>query len=136
MKNIIFIIIGVIIGVGALFFFGPTTQQEEQTQLTGPISYNCELSGGAFTNGECVCPIASFQTQDEMYDKETGFCQSDVGGPAGDAFNASIGLPWGEYSYWNQIIVKLCEESDGEISGIACICPLEKTYDKTTGQCR
>lgn len=103
--------------------------------LTGPIRYNCELSGGSFTNGHCICPTEGMQTQTDMYDTSTGFCQSSAGGPIGDAFNASIGLPYGDYSHWMQIVMKLCTDSGGDISGVACICPEDKNYSKTNGRC-
>lgn len=104
--------------------------------VTGPIKYNCELSGGSFKNGSCTCTIEADQTQESMYDKDTGFCQSTIGGPAGDAFNASVGLPYGEYAYWTQIVTDLCTNSGGNISGAACICPLSKTYSKVSGRCQ
>ena len=71
------------------------------------IKHNCELSGGSFANGKCTCDVEENlgQTQEMMYDKNTGYCQSTHGGPAGDAFNASIGLPYGEYSYWPQVVM-------------------------------
>lgn len=99
------------------------------------VQYNCELSGGVFDKGECACPLESFQTHDEMYDETTGFCQSSMGGPAGDAFYASVGLPHGEYFHWNGIITSLCEESGGTVSGAACKCPKGTTYDQTSGIC-
>lgn len=101
----------------------------------GAVKYNCELSGGTFENGACACFLESFQTQEEMYDASTGFCQSSFGGPAGDAFAASVGLPHGSYEYWNRILVNLCEDSGGSRSGAACICPDGKTFSKETGEC-
>lgn len=106
--------------------------------LIGAARYNCELSAGIFENGRCICPIdegVSGQTQETQYDKNTGFCQSTIGGPIGDAFNASSGLPYGEYDYWTGIILGLCTESGGEISGVACICPSDKAYSKLNGKC-
>ncbi len=110
---------------------------QSSTLPLGPIRYNCELSGGSFENDRCTCLIEEElgQTQELMYDKETGFCQSTHGGPAGDAFNASIGLPHGGYGYWTQIVMDLCTNSGGNIFGAACICPADKTYSKTNGKC-
>lgn len=102
----------------------------------GAIKYNCELSGGIFKDNHCICSIEDFQTQEMMYDKNTGFCQSTHGGPAGDAFFASSGLPFGYYSFWMGIMMDLCETSGGSISGVACICPSEKTFSKTNGKCQ
>ncbi len=51
--------------------------------------YNCELSLGTFENGTCTCPLENDQTQEEMYDETTGFCQSTMGGPAGAALEAA-----------------------------------------------
>lgn len=121
----------------------PVTQNSQsnpnsQPILTGPIRYNCELSGGSFNAGHCKCPLdegVPGQSQETMYDVNTGFCQSTIGGPAGDAFNASVGLPYGKYAFWTQIVTSLCTNSGGNISGSACICPADKTYSKTTGKC-
>jgi hypothetical protein len=125
--------------VGILVVFVILARQEKLSYasplIAGPIRYNCELSGGTFQNDRCTCRIEGFQTQELMYDKDTGFCQSTVGAPAGDAFNASIGLPYGEYDYWTQIVVDLCTNSGGNISGAACICPSGKNYSKTNGRC-
>lgn len=114
----------------------PTVVQTEISVVPGgAVKYNCELSGGTFENGACVCSLEGPESQEEMYDESTGFCQSAIGGPAGDAFAASIGLPYGEYGYWNDIMVNLCEGSDGSRSGAACICPEGKTFSKQTGEC-
>lgn len=102
----------------------------------GAIKYNCELSLGTFKDGRCECILEMAQTQEEMYDEQTGYCQSTQGGPAGDAFNASIGLPFADYSFWSGIVLGLCEESGGSISGVSCICPSGKTYDETSGMCK
>jgi hypothetical protein len=135
MKNIIFVIVGLLIGAGAVWL-ATSQQMVEKKQLTGPIQYNCELSAGSFKNGACECPIGEGQTQDMMYDKNTGFCQSDIGGPSGDAFPASIGLPYGDYGFYQDIIFNLCENSGGSLSGAACICDTGNNYDKATGQCK
>lgn len=70
-----------------------------------------------------------------MYDKNTGYCQTTYGGPGGDAFFASIGLPYADYGYWTGIIMNLCTDSGGTISGVACICPTDKNYNKMNGKC-
>lgn len=102
----------------------------------GAIKYNCELSAGTFKDSRCECELEAEQTQEEMYDEQTGFCQSSHGGPAGNAFFTSSGLPSGYYSFWTGIILDLCLKSGGNISGVACICPSGKTYDQTTGVCK
>ncbi len=105
------------------------------SEIAGAVRYNCELSGGVVENGACVCSIEEFQTQDQVYDKTTGFCQSTIGGPAGDAFAASIGLPRGAYAFWNNIVIGLCEKSGGYVSGASCQCSTGTSYDKVTGTC-
>lgn len=109
----------------------------ESSEWKNLIKHNCELSGGSFVNEKCKCDIEADlgQTQEMMYDKNTGYCQSTNGGPAGDAFNASIGLPYGDYGYWTSIVMNLCTDSGGTISGAACICPTDKNYSKTSGKC-
>ena len=139
MKNIIHFLIGVIIGAITVFILYPAQQIQTPSQDTGAIRYNCELSAGTFEDEICSCPLEMPQTQDEMYDKTTGFCQSTIGGPAGAAFPASIGLPYGDYGYWNSIIQNLCVQSGGTLDtnpAASCICPSTTTYDKTTGQCQ
>ena len=101
---------------------------------SGAVEYNCALSGGTVEEGVCVCPIGDFQTQDQMYDQTTGFCQSDIGGPASNAFSASVGLPWGAYDFWYSIINDLCEHSGGFVSDSHCTCP-SGVYDYTSGTC-
>lgn len=110
--------------------------QKNNSISLGPIQFTCELSGGSFSDGNCVCPLEEGigQTQDMMYDENTGFCQSTIGGPAGDAFAASIGLPYGDYAYYNEIIQYNCEESGGEFLN-ACSCAEESTYNQSTGRC-
>ncbi|MDZ7611876.1 MAG: hypothetical protein U5L10_03875 [Candidatus Moranbacteria bacterium] len=120
----------------------PTQEQvknkdETNTSSTqGAVEYNCELSGGSFDNGVCVCPIEKElgQTQEAMYDENTGFCQTTEGKPNGDAFAASVGLPYGDYAFYNDIVQNNCEESDGDFL-YTCDCPGNKSYDKSTGYC-
>lgn len=50
-------------------------------------SVACTLSAGTYADGACTCPLENNQTQEEMYDAATGFCQSSMGGPAGEAFD-------------------------------------------------
>ncbi len=139
MKNFLLIIVGILIGAGIILLLCQTQQKREivylPIEMAGPLKYNCELSGGTFANDACTCPIESFQTQDEMYDKATGFCQTAMGGPAGEAFAASVGLPHGSYDFWNTIVVNLCTESGGSMSSASCSCPAPKTYSETTGKC-
>lgn len=131
------VLLGAIIGIVVMLVIPKLgLSGKTNTGLVGPIKYNCELSDGTFKNGKCTCHIESFQTQEEMYDKDTGFCQTTFGGPGGNAFAASIGLPYGEYQYWNSIMSGLCDRSGGNMSGAACICSPGKDYDKTTGQCK
>lgn len=86
------------------------------------MKYNCELSDGTFQNNTCNCSRGEDQTQEAEYDAQTGFCHSDISGPAGNAFQALIGLPYGEYDYHQNIIVDLYKSSGGSLSGAACKC--------------
>lgn len=136
MRSFLFVLMGAVAGAILVWYLKPQSIEEPSTtSLTCPIEYNCKLSGGEFKDGACVCPIESFQTQEEMYDPSSGFCQTVFGGPGGDAFFAVSGLPHGELSFWNDIIVNLCEQSGGSMSGAACICPTGKAHSKTMGQC-
>ncbi len=51
------------------------------------VAYNCTESGGVFSDDACRCGIdeALGQTQENMYDKTTGYCQTTIGGAAGRA---------------------------------------------------
>jgi hypothetical protein len=115
-------------------------QAESETVVSsteGAAKYNCVLSGGSFKNGFCECPIEEElgQTQDTMYDKNTGFCQTTYGGPGGNAFAASIGLPYGDYAFYNNIVQNNCKETGGEFLYV-CNCTNGKSYNKTTGYCK
>ncbi len=68
-----------------------TTNLEQTTSLLDEnlLKTNCELSLGTFENGTCLCQLENDQTQEEMYDELTGYCQSTMGGPAGPAFEAA-----------------------------------------------
>ena len=138
MKSTLFVLVGFIAGAAAVTLFGFQAQEEELADVLvpGPIQYNCELSGGTFESGACTCPIEEEigQTQEMMYDTSKGFCQTTFGGPGGDAFWASMGLPWAHYEYYHDIINYWCEESGGWKSGAACICESGE-YNKTTGRC-
>ena len=114
---------------------GPTDLDKNKSDLLGAAQYNCELSGGSFANETCVCPNTDFYTGEYLFDDKTGYCLSEIGGPVGDAFFASIGLPYGYYSYWNNIIFSLCEQSGGSVSGASCQCPDGMIYSKETGTC-
>ena len=155
-KIILVAIVAALIGSGGTYLWQanqspiapPVDTQEElnepetRTEFTstnefaGVAKYNCEKSGGSFSNNSCTCPLELNQTQEIMYDKSTGYCQSSIGGPAGDAFAASIGLPYGDYGFFMDIIVNSCEKSGGAMSGAACICSKNMTYDKATGYCK
>lgn len=113
-KTILAIIITTIIVGGGMYFWqgktpaNPptiinTTQTEEQdkeqiTQTTQGkdewnkiVQYNCTQSGGLFKDGECECPLEEGlgQTQEIMYDKSTGHCQTTAGGPGGELANTA-----------------------------------------------
>jgi hypothetical protein len=133
--HLLYLLGGIALGGLAVFLFQTNPQS---TELSGPTQYTCELSGGSFENSSCVCPIETElgQTQEMMYDASTGFCQSTFGGAGGDAFWAGSGLPWGRYSYYNDIVNHWCEQSGGSKSGAACKCSSGEIYDKSIGQCK
>lgn len=114
-----------------------TTKSATTNEFTGVAKYNCEKSGGSFSNNSCVCPIEEElgQTQEMMYDKNTGYCQTTYGGQGGDAFAASVGLPYADYSFYNDIVQNNCKETGGEFLYV-CNCPNGETYDKSTGYCK
>lgn len=157
-KMVLVAVIAALIGGGGVYFWETDESQEspsvsvQEQELNEPetvteftpsnewnelIRYNCELSGGSFSDNSCVCPIEEEigQTQEEMYDKSTGYCQSSMGGPGGDAFAASVGLPWDKYSFWTDIVGNNCTETDGEWLNALCTCSDGKTYDESTGYC-
>ncbi len=112
--------------------------QLNQEDWSSIVAYNCELSDGEFTNNTCSCPYEAElgQNSKTKYDLSTGFCSSDIGGPAGDAFNASIGLPYGSYDFWTDIVGSACTESGGDWMTARCTCPSGTSYDKSTGVCK
>ncbi len=104
--------------------------------LSKLIKHNCELSGGTFSENGCECPIEEDlgQTQEEMYNKKTGYCRTTHGGPGGEAFKASVGMPYGDYSFWENIVRLSCEKTHGKWINARCEC-LRGVYDKSTGAC-
>jgi hypothetical protein len=144
-KTIVFIIVAVIIIGGGFWWWQTSSNMPENSNQT-PVSanqweelleYNCELSGGSFSDHSCKCPIEEEigQTQEMMYDKSTGYCQTTHGGPGGDAFAASVGLPYGDYAFYNNIVQNNCKETGGKFLYV-CNCPNGKSYDKSTGYCK
>ncbi|HCA67554.1 MAG TPA: hypothetical protein DEP11_04900 [Candidatus Jacksonbacteria bacterium] len=107
-KIILAVIITAIIAGGGVYFWqGMATTK---TQNTEPVikttieenewnkiaQYNCAQSGGLFKDDKCECPLEEGlgQTQEMMYDKSTGYCQTTAGGPGGelaDTANMFIG---------------------------------------------
>lgn len=133
-KTIIISLIVLIIALGAYTF-----NLSKNTKLAfGAAQYNCELSDGIFTGQRCQCPIEEElgQTQKSMYDQETGFCQTTFGGPGGDAFMASVGLPFGDYQFLMDALVQECTNSGGTMSGASCQCPEGTGYDQETLNCK
>lgn len=144
MKSVLLFLLGALVGGLAVSFVAvsrvevvPVSPEPVATTTDAPgaVRYNCELSGGIVENGSCVCPLELNQTQEMMYDASKGFCQTTFGGPGGDAFRASVGLPRGHYGFWNDIVFGLCEESGGSVSGAACICREGDLYDPARGRC-
>ena len=112
-----------------------TEKKLATNKFVGAVKYNCEKSGGTFDTDMCSCPLEGDQTQEEMYDITTGYCQTTHGGPGGDAFYASVGLPYGYYSFWRDIVFAQCEATGGVVSGSVCICPEHTVYNTSNGQC-
>lgn len=135
MKKIPFILLGLIVGaaiVGAVWILQP----EKTEPSSSVVKYNCELSDGKFIDGKCECPVEEglHQTSDSMYDSSTGFCQSAIGAPAGDALYASVGLPYGSFEFYLDIINYQCEQSGGHFLNARCDCG-ERSYNEATGHC-
>lgn len=165
-KMVIIAIVAALIGSGGVYMWqinkspdSPSVSTQEQPEnitissTEGAVKYNCELSGGSFSNNNCTClEEESFreinkyncentgtclneqEVKDLVYDKNTGFCQTMQGGPAGDAFYSSIGLPYGDYDYYQEIVINNCNNSGGQHL-TTCNCPAGKSYDKKTGYC-
>lgn len=51
MKKLLLVILGIVVGVGASFFWISQREANSGSSITGPIQYTCELSGGVFENG-------------------------------------------------------------------------------------
>ncbi len=65
----------------------PTTQTTiKENEYNKIAQYNCVQSGGLFKDDKCECPLEEGlgQTQEMMYDKSTGYCQTTAGGPGGE----------------------------------------------------
>jgi hypothetical protein len=114
-----------------------TTEIASSNEWAELIQSQCELSGGTFADNSCECPIEEDlgQTQESMYDKSTGYCQNTVGGPGGDAFAASVGLPHGNYSFWTKIVGNNCTETGGTWLNAKCTCSDGTSYSESTGNC-
>lgn len=152
-------VIAALIGGGGVYFWQTNESQEspsvsvQEQELNEPetitevtssnewdelVGYNCELSGGSFSDSVCECPLEERQTQEMMYDKKTGYCQTTFGGPGGAAFAVSVGLPnpEGAYYFWTDVVGNNCTETDGDWLNARCSCSDGKTYDKSTGYCK
>lgn len=157
-KIILIAIVAALIGGGGVYLWQnseikdspPVSVQEKELNEPETISivetsnewdelvgYHCELSGGSFSNGTCTCPLEGEQTQEEMYDKSTGYCQTTYGGPGGVAFDVSVGLPNpnGAYYFWRDIVGNNCTETGGEFFMSKCTCGDGTIYNKSTGYC-
>lgn len=140
-KMVFIAIVAVLLGGISVYVWQNSVLQgvDESNNLSvleeGAAKYNCELSDGSFKDGKCECLLEVGQTQESMYDKTTGFCQSSIGSPAGDAFAASAGLPFGDYSFYNDVVQNNCTETGGEFL-FFCTCAEGALYDKKTGYCK
>ncbi|MBT4384611.1 hypothetical protein HOD30_02585 [Candidatus Peregrinibacteria bacterium] len=143
-KIIITALIAALIAGGGVYIWqtnlkpiSPANETVQANEWEELIGYNCELSGGLFSDNNCECPIeeAIGQTQEEIYDKNSGYCKTTMGAPGGDAFAASVGLPWGNYSNWSDIVGANCTETAGSWLNANCTCSGETSYDEETGYC-
>jgi hypothetical protein len=123
-----------LIGAGVVYFIQIPTSPTDYSAL---IQSPCELSGGTFADGACECPLETGQIQEEMYDKQTGYCQTTAGGPGGAAFAVSVGLPNpdGAYAFWQNVVRYNCTESGGEFFMMRCKCAEGKVYNDGNGFC-
>jgi hypothetical protein len=116
----------------AYYAYQDLSQEKEISQA---VKYNCEFSGGSFVDGSCACPTEIGQDSAEMYDERTGYCQTTHGGPGGNAFEASIGLPYGDFAFWAEIVQESCEASGGEFLNARCTCPEGVELNSANGAC-
>ncbi len=47
----------------------------------GAVRFNCEQSGGSYTNNVCACPTEGDDAS--VYEESSGFCMTAFGSPAG-----------------------------------------------------
>lgn len=87
-KMILVAFVAALLAGGGVFLWqqnespsSPLVEIQEQI-----AQYNCEQSGGTFAGSSCTCPIEEGlgQTQEMMYDENTGYCQTTFGGPGGE----------------------------------------------------
>lgn len=95
------------------------------------VEYNCKQSGGSYSNSGCSC-------SDSEYEKSTGYCITEIGGPGGELQKEAAKLQ--ELGMLkNTIVTYNCEQSGGTFNNDACSCPTEQgeklEYDSGTGYC-
>jgi len=119
------------------------TEPEAQPPTTAKVSdsaivrFNCEQSGGTYSDGECNCPLESEGEGQFKYDSNTGYCMSEFGIPGGDFGETDIKLQ--ELTMLkNQIVRFNCEQSGGEYDD-KCDCSSLgdefSEYENSTGYC-
>ena len=93
--------------------------------------YNCEQSGGSYSNGACSC-------SESEYEESTGYCITAFGTPGGELHEQATKLQE-SVMIKNTIVTYNCEQSGGTFSNDACSCPTEQgeklEYDSDTGYC-
>jgi len=95
------------------------------------VEYNCEQSGGSYSNGACSC-------SDGEYEKSTGYCITAIGSPGGELQKEAAKLQE-LVMLKNTIVTYNCKQSGGTFKNDACSCPTEQgeklEYDSDTGYC-
>ena len=137
-------LVGVLLGAVVLYLYATKDSNFEldlplivEEDYSAIVQYNCEFSAGEFVDGACVCPIEEElgQTQEMMYNTNSGYCQTTYGGPGGRAFAASAGYPHGQFEFYSSIVINNCHSSGGSFLPNKCTCPEDTVYSKSTGFC-
>ncbi len=109
----------------------PTEQTEQVVAINKVVGYNCEQSGGKYSNGTCTC-------SDGEYEESTGYCITAFGTPGGELHKEAVKLQE-LVMLKNTIVAYNCEQSGGTFGDSGCLCPKEQgdqfKYDSETGYC-
>lgn len=124
------VITAVVVG-GSMYCWQFLQTADNCTQV---IKYNCEQSGGIYSDGICTCSEDEY----EKYEESTGYCITAIGIPGGELQEQAAKLQE-LVMLKNTIVRHNCEKSGGTFSENICSCPMEQgeklTYDTNTGYC-